>query len=75
MAIITFSGNPMINVAGAYFPAWLGCMVVGVLGTWFLGILFHRLTWSSILQPTILMIPAIFSAITLWTWLLFFAAR
>ncbi|KAB2644872.1 MAG: hypothetical protein DVB29_00745 [Verrucomicrobia bacterium] len=75
LAIIKFSGDPLINVAGAYFPAWLACMFVGILGTWFLGILSHRLECSSVLEPHIVMIPAIFSAITLWTWLLFFAAR
>ena len=75
LAIIKFSGDPLINVAGAYFPAWLACMFAGIFGTWILGILAHRLECSSILEPPILMIPAIFSAITLWTWLFLFAAR
>jgi uncharacterized membrane protein YeaQ/YmgE (transglycosylase-associated protein family) len=75
LAIIKYSGDPLINVAGAYVPAWLACMLTGILGTWFAGILFHRLEWSSILHPQIVMIPAIFAAITLWTWLFFFAAR
>ncbi len=75
LAIIKFSGDPLINVAGAYFPAWLACMLAGILGTWFTAILFHRLELSSILHPPVLMIPALFAAITLWTWLFIFAAR
>lgn len=75
LAIIKFSGDPLINVAGAYFPAWLACMLAGIFGTWFLNILFHRLELSSILHPQALMIPAFFAAITLWTWLFIFAAR
>lgn len=75
LAIIKYCGDPLINVAGAYVPAWLACMLAGILGTWFLEILIHRFECSSILQPPVLMIPAIFSAITLWTWLFLFAAR
>lgn len=74
LAIIKFSGDPLINIAGAYFPAWLACMLVGILGTWLTAILFHHLELSSILYPPGLMIPALFSAITFWIWLFIFAA-
>ncbi len=75
LAIIKYSGDPLVNVAGAYIPAWIACMLLGVLGTWFFGILLHRLGYSSILHPEAVMIPALFGTITIWTWLLIFAAR
>ena len=33
LALIKSPGDPLLDVAGAYFPAWLGCMIAGALGT------------------------------------------
>ena len=75
LAVIKFSGDPLINVAGAYFPAWLACMILGIIGTWVIALLLPRLKLSAVMHPRGLMIPAIFAAITLWIWMFYFAAR
>lgn len=74
-AIIKLTHDPLVNVGGAYFPGWLMCMIVGILGTWITAIVASRLHFSRIFQPPGLMLPAIFAVITLWTWLFYFSAR
>lgn len=69
-------GDPLVNVAGAYFPAWLVCLAIGGIITWVLHLLAERSPrWREILQPAPLMLPALFIALTCGTWILFFAAR
>jgi len=75
LAIIKCSGDPLINIAGAYFPAWLACMIIGIVGTWIIALFLPRLKLSAVMHPQGLMIPAIFAAITLWVWMFYFAAR
>ncbi len=75
LAIIKVSGDPLINIAGAYFPAWLACMIVGIFGTWIVFLVLTRCELSEILHPPEIMIPAVFAVITLWTWMIHFAAR
>jgi len=75
LAIIKLTHDPLIDVGGAYFPGWLACMIVGIVGTWGVAILASRLHFERILHPTGLMIPAFFAVITLWTWLFYFSAR
>ena len=75
LAIIKLSHDPLINIGGAYFPGWLMCMMVGILGTWITVIMASRLHLSRIFQPPGLMVPAFFAVITLGTWLFYFSAR
>lgn len=75
LAVIKSGGDPLVNIAGAYFPAWLACMIIGVLGTWLIHLIFSRLKIPNTLNPPVIMIPALFSAITLWSWFLYFASR
>ena len=75
LAIIKLSHDPLINIGGAYFPGWLLCMVIGVIGTWIAAIIAYRLHLSRIFHPIGLMIPVIFITITLWFWLFYFSAR
>lgn len=75
LAIIKLTHDPLINIGGAYFPGWLLCMVFGIFGTWLIAIIASRLSLSRIFHPPGLMIPAIFSAVTLWTWIFYFSAR
>ncbi len=75
LAIIKLSHDPLLNVGGAYFPGWLLCIIIGILGTWFINIAASRFRLLGIFHPPGLMIPAIFAAISLWTWIFYFSAR
>lgn len=68
-------GDPLVNVAGAYFPAWLACMMVGALGTWLLHLLATRTGFDAVLRPAPLMVPGLFVTLTCGTWLIVFAFR
>jgi len=75
LALIKSSGDPLVDVAGAYFPAWLACMIVGALGTWLLGEFLSRLGLAAVLRPSAIMYPSLFAALTGGVWLVFFSAR
>ena len=63
---------PSFNILGSFFPAWLVCIITGiVLAAAFYG-LFVRLQLESEIRPTIVVYPclALFWACTLW--LIFF---
>jgi hypothetical protein len=75
LAVFKSAGDPLMNVAGAYFPAWLACMIAGALGTWLAGAWCSRKGWGILFRPAALMVPAIFIGLTCALWLVFFAAR
>jgi YtcA family len=63
---------PSFNILGSFFPAWLVCIIAGiVLAAAFYG-LFVRLQLESEIRPAIVVYPclALFWAFTLW--LIFF---
>lgn len=68
-------GDPLVNVAGAYFPAWLACMAVGAAGTWALEWMARRWGLAEALRPAPLMLTALFVSLTCATWLVVFAVR
>ncbi len=68
-------GDPLVNIAGAYFPAWLACVVAGSLATWLLHALAERRGLQAALQPAPLMVPSLFIALTCGFWLVFFSSR
>jgi hypothetical protein len=69
------SGDPLINIAGAYFPAWLACMIAALIGTWGLAELAARMRCGPLLKPAVLMVPVVFAGLAGGFWLLFFSAR
>ena len=75
LALIKSSGDPLLDVAGAYFPAWLACMIAGALGAWLLGECLSRIGLAAVLRPPAIMYPCVFAALTGGVWLLFFSAR
>jgi len=74
LALIKSPGDPLLNIAGAYFPAWLGCMIAGALGAWLLGAVLSRIGLAAALRPSLLMYPALFALLTCAVWLVFFSA-
>lgn len=73
--VALIKGDPLVDVAGAYFPAWLACMVVGAVGTWLIHLLVGRTGFDAVLRPAPLMVSGLFVALTCGTWLLIFAFR
>ena len=63
----------MLEIGGAYFPAWLLAMVCGLAGASLARIAFAALGLDAVLQPRALVYPAIGLFLTLAVYLLFFA--
>lgn len=74
LGLIKSAGDPLVNIAGAYFPAWLACMLAGIVGTWVLHLAAERTSFAAALRPPAVMLPFLFLALTCGVWLLFFSA-
>ena len=73
---LTMTGcDPQVNVAGAYFPAWLLAGLIGVAAFWVFHLIFLRLRIIPYFVPISLVYVALYIALTCGAWLLFFAAR
>ena len=64
LALIKSSGDPLVNVAGGYFPPWLACMLAGVIGRWLLPALAGRAGLAGALRPAPLLLPRLFTTLT-----------
>ena len=64
--------SPVWSIGGAYFPAWLVCMVTGLFGALAVRSVFVVLRWDPWIRPRALAYPAMGIFITLLTYLLFF---
>lgn len=66
--------DPVFDLEGAFFPAWMLCLLVGVLATVALRLLFARVGLEHHLGPLPLIYPCLALLLTMTTWLLFFRA-
>jgi hypothetical protein len=66
--------DPQINIAGAYFPAWLLSGLIGLAAFWVLHLIFLRTQMVPFFVPIPLFYAALYIALTCGAWLLFFAA-
>ncbi len=59
---------PTFSILGSFFPAWLFCIIAGILLSWGAHWLFSRLQVDKHIQPAILVYPclAAFCAFTFW---------
>lgn len=64
--------SPTLGVGGAYFPAWLVCMVTGLIGAMLVRAFFIRIGLDARLRPRALAYPSVALLLTLVTFLLFF---
>ena len=64
--------SPQCNIGGAYFPAWLACLLSGLLGLWILHEIAVRVGFAPYLRPAPLVYLCAFASIASATWLLFF---
>ena len=65
-------GAPSINVLGSFFPGWMLCMGLGLVGALVLRQAFIRTNIESHLVPRPLVYLCLWGLVTLSSWLLFF---
>ena len=64
--------SPSIDVLGSYFPAWLLCIVVGVVLTIVARLLFMACKLDTHLSPKPIVYPCLMAVFAMTVWLLFF---
>ena len=70
---LAFTGcDPIISIAGANFPSWLFCMLVGAL----LAALLRPLLWLARLEPNVgpltIFYPSLIAMLAMIVWVIFF---
>ena len=65
---------PVFNVLGSYFPAWLFCLLIGVVLTTAARVVLLRRDLGQALNPPLLMYPCLTAFFTFAVWLIFFRA-
>jgi hypothetical protein len=63
---------PAFDIVGSFFPAWLFCLVVGILLTVVARFLLLRVGLEGALTPPVLMYPSLTALFTFAIWLIFF---
>jgi hypothetical protein len=66
------SCNPLIDVAGAFFPAWILCILIGIAGTAVLRVVFARAGIERGMGPLVVVYPCLATAIALGVWVVFY---
>jgi hypothetical protein len=69
------AGDPQFNLAGAYFPAWLVCILGGLFLFWLIHLILLKLELVTHLFPLSLVYAAIISTMTCSLWLFFFSSK
>ena len=73
--ILAFTGcerAPAFNVLGSYFPAWLFCLVVGIVLTVASRFVFRKYNLGEVLNPPLIMYSCLTAFFTFALWLIFF---
>jgi hypothetical protein len=65
-------GAPSINLLGSFFPGWMLCMILGVIGTLLLRQVFIKINIDAHLPLPGIVYFCLWVFITLLSWLLFF---
>ncbi|MEE3325739.1 MAG: YtcA family lipoprotein [Myxococcota bacterium] len=64
--------DPVLDVDGAFFPAWMLCMILGIALTFAFYPLFVRLGIEAYVGPPVLIYPSLALFLTLLIWWIFF---
>jgi hypothetical protein len=64
--------DPLVDVAGAFFPGWMLCILAGVAATVLVRYLFSRAGLEPSLGPLIVIYPSLAATIALALWLGFY---
>jgi hypothetical protein len=68
------SRAPSFNILGSFFPAWIGCGVIGILLAVAVRLFFVHIKFEDkLLWPLILVYPCLTAFFTFTLWLLFFS--
>jgi hypothetical protein len=70
--MLSASCDPLIDVAGAFFPAWILCIAIAIVATALLRLVFARARIEPSLGPLVIIYPSLATAIALGSWLIFF---
>jgi hypothetical protein len=72
LAVGSAGCDPVVNVFGSFFPAWVICMIVGVGLAAALRPVFVALRLERHLGPLLLVYPSLALLLTMLTWLVCF---
>jgi len=72
LAFLTSGCDPVVNFYGSFFPAWVVCVIAGILLTVACRWLLVVMRLEAHLGPLALIYPALAFLLTGLTWLLFF---
>jgi hypothetical protein len=64
--------DPLFDLEGAFFPAWMLCLLVGIVAAVGLRLLFARVGLEPHLGPLALVYTCLALLLSMSTWLLFF---
>jgi YtcA-like protein len=64
--------DPIVNIQGSFFPAWILCMLVGLVGTAAGRQAFVLTHLEPHVGPLVLIYPSLWLLTTLLTWLVFY---
>ncbi len=67
------SRTPSVEVIGSFFPAWMFCILAGLIGTGLIRLELVRRGLEKKLGPLIVLYPSIAVGITCLLWLILFA--
>ena len=67
------SRAPSFDILGSFFPAWLLCMVAGLLFATIVNWVFGRYRWEKNVPWAIVVYPCLAAFFTFTLWLIFFA--
>ena len=63
---------PLVDVAGAFFPAWMLCILIGIAATVLLREVLARTRLEASLGPLLVVYPSLAAAISLFLWLVLY---
>ena len=66
-------GAPTFNVLGSYFPAWLLCIIAGIIGASLVSFFLSKIQMPNLIRWTIVVYPCLAASIAFTLWLLFFS--
>jgi hypothetical protein len=64
--------DPIVNIQGSFFPAWIVCMIVGIVCTALGRQAFVLTRLEPHVGPLLLIYPSLWLLTTLLTWLVFY---
>lgn len=64
--------DPILDIDGAFFPAWLVCLILGLTGTALLRLVFVRRGLEDHLKPLPIVYASLAIFLTVSLWLLFY---